>query len=1172
MFEPQPAALSSPSHPPRHLVRNSVASVAATAMVISGLAVLPQAAIAADVESTGTVVVESGDTAAVRTVGTSTITVLPGTTAEAVLAGLTARDGTSATLRIEDSGGAERTGPVAADDALEVTAADGVTVGTYAIDIWDEAVAAADGDYWQYDVYNEIDATVNANTPVFPNRVCDVTAAEYEAHVRVETERYANGNEANSPSSKNSPLTWVEHDVVYYGDAINEAVQDCHDAGGGIVRIPAGGSDNTDANVYYSGSIELLSNVNLQVETGATVKFMRNKTNEYYPLTLTSYEGTDIYNFSPFVRALNQYDIAITGGGTLDGQEDMWNWRPWKKGYWGELSVEDRSLDAAYGQQGILNQMNFDNVPIQHRIFTDDGTRPATIPVIEEGEVVQKPTPAEATVLKSTFRPAFIEPNHSKNILIEDIKLRNTPFWQVHPLNSENVLVRGIDIYSNKTTGYESSGWNNDDGIDPESTKNVVIEQSKVTVSDDGVAIKAGRNRNGRELRSPSERIIVRHNEFRNDGGNSAGVSVGSEMSGGVKNVFVHDMTFGGTGLVMGFKFKTNSNRGGSIQNFYARDSVLENVNWSVIEFDANYSETVSMPNADVHDPTIRNVYLDGIRTSDALPATRNPQMFRFTTAVPRSPVANVHVRDTTIHSTQSPAAAFSGNKFIKDLVAENLQYLNRTTGVTSTYSTKPLGLAAATTAQGEGAPNITLAPAGGSTGNPVTAVPTPTFRIAGKVDLTNHPTFATAGALRIYVDRDATPVSATLNADGTFVSAPITLNDDQYWYRDRHYIAINISQGLDINTIVHHVAVRRTPVTVSLEPFTGPAVGGSVDITGTFTNDAEAGGDAVTHLELSPDLPDGWVAVPRTASTFTSVAPGQTVTTTWRVTRESGKRGVLHVGVSASFDDPVSELRTKVAGEPVVVDVDDLVIAFGDIVVETPAKLQALRRGELNAVHYVDRTNKLAQYPESLTGAVLIPGSNDDKRVAAATAYLRFTAKKDSTVYVAFDARGRGTWWPAWLGQQGFVETSLRAQADDGSAATFVLFAKEVAAGTTLTLGGNNGSSNDTTSYFTLVAAYESTPVLAATVIAEPRCTAAKNALAVTVANTNNVPVSATVESPFGSKTIAAIDPGKSVFLTFTTRLKTVDAGTVNTLLTGQVSGQLVSSAVVSPYPGRTC
>ena len=310
-------------------------------------------------------VAKHGPAPALRTVGTSVITVNPGATVQQVSARLVAKDGSKQRRTVVDESGREKkAGAVVAGDRLAVTAEDGRTTGSYDFAVHDPQAKQRDGVYWNEDRYDQIDRTVNANTPTFPDRYCNVTDKKYERQVRQVTETFYVGNEAGDPAVKTSPLVSDTQQVWYYTDAIEAAIADCHRAGGGIVVVPAGGSRNANG-AYYSGAITLLSNVNLRVETGATVKFMRNKTNEYYPTVLTSYEGSDLYSFSPLIYALHQDNIAVTGGGLLDGQEDMWNWRPWKKGYWGEPSVENKDTTSSYGNNGVLNDMNFRDVPIQ---------------------------------------------------------------------------------------------------------------------------------------------------------------------------------------------------------------------------------------------------------------------------------------------------------------------------------------------------------------------------------------------------------------------------------------------------------------------------------------------------------------------------------------------------------------------------------------------------------------------------------------------------------------------------------------------------------------------------------------------------------------------------------------------------------------------------------------
>lgn len=759
----------------------------------------------APVCSTGTVVVaKSNSSGTIKVVGTSTITVSDGATVGDLRGQLTASDGSNQTRVVTGPDGQVKiAGTVRNGDRLVVTAEDGQHQFTYQIAVYDPSAEQRDGVYWNQAKYDTIDSTVNANTPVFPARYCDITDDRYASMVRQATETFYIGNEAGDPAVKTSPLVSSSQQVWYYGDAIDAAIRDCHDQGGGIVVIPPGGSRNANG-AYYTGSIRLLSNVNLDVETGATVKFMRNKTNEYYPVTLTSYEGTDFYNFAPLIDALNQTNVAVTGGGLLDGQEDMWNWRPWKKGYWGQPSVENQSTTASYGENGILNLMNFEDVPITQRIFTDDGHLPATIPVVDGDGVDNVAPPADATAMMSTFRPNFIETNHSANVLIEGVQIRNTPFWIVHPLNSRNILIRDLNIYSDKTKDFEASGWNNDDGIDPESSQNVVMERNDVTVSDDGAAIKAGRNVNGRLHRDPSAGIIIRDSSYNNDGGGSAGVSMGSEMSGGVRDVFIHNDVFGGVGLSLLLKIKTNSNRGGYVENIYVRDCLLKQAISGMVQFDSNFSETVPFPNSDVFNPVIRDVYLDNVNTARTMTPGRTT--FQFSSATSRSPVENVYYRNSEFWTTNTLPAAFNNNKNIKSFVVSNVRYINPSTLAETVYNTTPLNLRDETTAHAAGT-DVHLTAASIADPDVINAVPAHTFTISGQVDLAAYPGFVTGGTVRVFVDRSTAPIAATLNADGSFSTGPITLNDNQYWYVDRHYVAVNFFNGININTVVYQVA-----------------------------------------------------------------------------------------------------------------------------------------------------------------------------------------------------------------------------------------------------------------------------------------------------------------------------------------------------------------------------
>ncbi|MGA9284673.1 MAG: hypothetical protein WBV85_04460, partial [Solirubrobacteraceae bacterium] len=218
---------------------------------------------------------------------------------------------------------------------------------------WDQPGYAATPS-WDQSAYAATVNAVAAHQPRFPSRQCNILAPRYAALVRTVTDGVGSA---------------IQRSVWYYGGAINAAIADCHQAGGGTVVVPSGGSRNADG-AYYSGAITLLSNVDLEVETGATIKFVRNPSNAFYPVVLTSYQGIDFYDYSPLVYALNEKNIALTGGGTLDAQDNV---SPWQL---------PTGSGSNAGTWQVLSQMNDAGVPIDQRIFTDDGQLPASIPVL----------------------------------------------------------------------------------------------------------------------------------------------------------------------------------------------------------------------------------------------------------------------------------------------------------------------------------------------------------------------------------------------------------------------------------------------------------------------------------------------------------------------------------------------------------------------------------------------------------------------------------------------------------------------------------------------------------------------------------------------------------------------------------------------------------------------
>lgn len=643
--------------------------------------------------------------------------------------------------------------------------------------------AAAPGPAWNQAAVSGIESAVRAHPPVFPDRTCAITDPKYAGLVRQVTDGQGSS---------------VQSVVWYYGDVINAAIADCHARGGGVVVVPASGSRN-GTGVYYSGAITLLSNVDLQVDTGATIKFVRNPSNAFYPVVLTSYQGLDFYDYSPLVYALNQHNIALTGGGTLDAQDNV-------GGGW-TLPAGLPGVPA--GTFTALSQLSADGVPADQRIFTDDGHLPATIPVVSGCPAQSRdwgpcqtvrnvPPPAGAVAYQSTFEPQFVEFNHSADILVQGVHLVNTLFWEIHPLNSRDIQIRDVTV--------TDTAHHTDDGIDPESCADVVIENNSITVLDDGIAVKSGRNRDGRQLRAPSAGILIKGNTFSNPSGGSASISIGSEMSGGVHNVFAEDNTSGGAGTAYLLKIKTNAYRGGVIQGIYVRDSTITQTIRGVLNLDSNYGESSPIPDTDIYNPTVRDIYLDHVNAAPTV-STTHPAVV-ITNADARSPFQDVVYQNSTYYTPAAFTTAFAGQSaFFRHLVISNVQFINPQTGAVTTYNTTQLGLLNQTAAHVNGtAVPLTAVRIGWP--DVVTALPSDSFTISGAVNLAAYPGFLTGGSVAVYVDRDTTPVPVTVQPDGSFTSGPITLNNDEYWYAGRHYVAVSLANGINVDTEVYQVSV----------------------------------------------------------------------------------------------------------------------------------------------------------------------------------------------------------------------------------------------------------------------------------------------------------------------------------------------------------------------------
>lgn len=344
--------------------------------------------------------------------------------------------------------------------------------------------------------------------------------------------------------------------------AIIEAITKCNAEGGGKVLVPAG-------DYYVKGPIHLKSNVNLHLEEGATIHFSTDPA-DYLPVVLTRWEGMECYNYSPLIYALDQENIGVTGKGTFNGHagnDAWWNWveKPqfgWKEGM--PAQGDDKS-------RPLLTEWNTNEVAVEERI-------------LGEG---------------SYLRPNFIQPYRCKNIIIEGVTFKDSPMWIMHPVLSENITIQGVTVISHGP---------NSDGCDPEACKNVLIKDCYFDTGDDCIALKSGRNQDGRNIGRAIENVIIQGCTMKDGHG---GVVIGSEVSGGARNIFAEDCVMDSPNLDRALRIKTNKVRGGTIENIYFRNVKVGEVKEAVVRVNMRYP-MYSDPTQE-YIPEIRNILVENV-------------------------------------------------------------------------------------------------------------------------------------------------------------------------------------------------------------------------------------------------------------------------------------------------------------------------------------------------------------------------------------------------------------------------------------------------------------------------------------------------------------------------------------------------------------------------------
>jgi polygalacturonase len=405
--------------------------------------------------------------------------------------------------------------------------------------------------------------------------------------------------------------------------AINNAIHACSNKGGGVVLVPAG--------FWLTGPIEIRSNVNLHLQRNAILQ----TTDDFnqFSLVAGNWEGLpQMRNQSP-VSATNAVNIAITGFGIIDGNGDAW--RMVKKD-----KLTETNWKKLVASGGILSDDKKTWYP------SEKSRRGAAMK--NPGEITAAKSAAFYDSVKDFLRPNLLVFAKCKKVLLEGVTFQNSPAWCLHPLMSQDITVRNVQV---KNPWYAQNG----DGIDLESCKNVLIENSTFDVGDDGICIKSGRDKWGRERGMPTENVVVRNCTVYHAHG---GFVVGSEMSGGAKNIWVDNCTFIGTDI--GLRFKTTRGRGGVVENIYINNIAMKDIVGEAILFDMYYEakdpialagEKREPPKVEIRPvteetPVFRNIYVKSVVCNGAEKAI-------FVRGLPEMNVQDIFMEDMTLQANE---------------------------------------------------------------------------------------------------------------------------------------------------------------------------------------------------------------------------------------------------------------------------------------------------------------------------------------------------------------------------------------------------------------------------------------------------------------------------------------------------------------------------------------
>jgi polygalacturonase len=441
---------------------------------------------------------------------------------------------------------------------------------------------------------------------------------------------------AQLPTFKKDTFNIVKFGAVSNPAALNTknilaAIDQCSKNGGGVVIVPKGD--------WITGPIKLRSNVNLHLDEGAVLEFSKDK--NLYPLVSGNFEGLQtVRNQSP-LSGDDLENVAITGEGTVEGNGDVW--RPLAKG-----KQTDVQWSKKISSGGVLSDDGNTWFPSAQSKRGQEMSK--------TGELEKLKTIADFTPIKDYLRPNLLVLTRCKKILLEGVTFQNSPGWCLHPLMCSELTLRKIKV--------NNPAWaQNGDGLDIESCRNVLVERSTFECGDDGICIKSGKDDQGRKRAMPTENVTIHDDTVYHAHG---GFVIGSEMSGGAKNLFVYHCAFIGTDK--GLRFKTARGRGGVVSNIYVKDIYMKNIVQEAVYFDMYYftkspkpGEAAPVYPVDVTTPRFQDFYISDIKCESA-------EKGIFVRGLPEMSIKNINFQNINIKAITGVEIIEADNIHLKNI------------------------------------------------------------------------------------------------------------------------------------------------------------------------------------------------------------------------------------------------------------------------------------------------------------------------------------------------------------------------------------------------------------------------------------------------------------------------------------------------------------------------